>query len=423
MEPPEALLREALRAAPRRFRLPPLPADAAAARSSGAATALAFAIEAEDRDVFLEALAALIRESLQPRGGDPEFQALLLRRQDPAAEEFARLAAQDKADRRAVRDAVQAIAHPARIQRMEDAASREAGTRLQAFLAGAQWAALRQAAPSLPQQALARLERAAALEGLPGVRRFMALRERQGPQAGSDEALARGRARGRVGVAAEQAALRALAEVAEALNLRGGAAQFRVVSSLRTPVGFPGIARKAKEEWDAAIVVAQPQDPAADIALLAEVKATPAAAASDLSRLLRGLERLALADAQHDYTFAAAEVPVRLTGASLRALQPQGRALPPQVIYCCTADREAHPRVLGASARAVLLAEPGSLAFAMRLEQGGFPSQELLAPVWDALQVSDHLRAARHQYETAQVARAAMVHPQDLLETVRQLSG
>ena len=80
----EALLLAALRTAPRRFRMPPLPAGVDAARASGVEDALAFAIEsartaqeagvlppAPVKALFNWALAGLVRRALAPAGGDP----------------------------------------------------------------------------------------------------------------------------------------------------------------------------------------------------------------------------------------------------------------------------------------------------------------------------------------------------------------
>jgi hypothetical protein len=38
--------------------------------------------------------------------------------------------------------------------------------------------------------------------------------------------------------------------------------------------------------------------------------------------------------------------------------------------------------------------------------------------VWEALGSAPHLRAALHQAQTARLARAAMLHPDDLVEAV-----
>jgi hypothetical protein len=94
--------------------------------------------------------------------------------------------------------------------------------------------------------------------------------------------------------------------------------------------------------------------------------------------------------------------------------------LPPHVIYCCSAPPEAHPPVLSAASKAVLLGEPTSLAFADQVLAGQLPTPASLEPVWNALTTEPRLRSALHQYDTAQKARAAMLHPADLLASVAQ---
>jgi len=75
--------------------------------------------------------------------------------------------------------------------------------------------------------------------------------------------------------------------------------------------------------------------------------------------------------------------------------------------------------VLSAATKAVLLAEPASLAFAQQVARGeAAPPHAALAPAWHALFTAPRLRAALHQYETAAKARAAMLHPDDLLPAV-----
>jgi hypothetical protein len=85
------------------------------------------------------------------------------------------------------------------------------------------------------------------------------------------------------------------------------------------------------------------------------------------------------------------------------------------VIYCCTAPTEERPPVLGAASKAVLGAEPASLAYARELAAGRAASAEMLAPVWDALTQAPRLRATLHQHATATAVREAMLHPADLL--------
>lgn len=428
MQPAEALLQAALQAAPRRYRLPPLPADPRAAAAQGLETALACALEAARRgdggawqDLFTASLATLIREALQPQAGDPAFQALVLRTGEPEVEEHARLAAQEPADRRALRTQVDAAAHPGKLRGLPPGAARDALARLHTLAGAGDWAGVRAAADLLPavqaNPALARLERGAALLSSPAVRHYRELCTRHGPPAGSDAATARGRAAARTGAAAERAAVAAFEAIAQLLAPPG--ADLRVLRSLRPARGFPGAAANAKDEWDVALLQGTP----ARIVLLAEVKASPAAAAADFTRLLRGLRRLAAADPQQAYAFGSADGQVKLPGAALRELQPTGHALPARVIYCCTAPPEARPQMLGAAGKSVLVAEPASLAFARAVAAGAAPPQQDLAPVWQALTREPRLRAALHQYQTAQAVRAAMLHPDDLLAAVRCLVG
>lgn len=446
------LLLAALAATPRRYRMPSLPADAAAARAEGPEVALAFAIEAarhakesggapaaQAQDLFTWGLAEFIREALAPRGGDPGFQALVLQAQDAAVQEYARLATAQAADRRAVRTAVDAVAHPGKLR----GAGEPALARLHALAAAADWPALRQSALALLSQgslpdaaaratleallagsALQRLLRRAELLALAPVQRYRDLCAARGPLAGSDAAAAQGRASARIGQDAEQATAQAFQRIAALLDAGEDAgAVHRALHGLRTPRGFPGDAGKAKDEWDAALVRQAPGASGAQILLLAEVKASPAAATSDFSRLRRGLQRLAQASADRSYAFLSDDGEVPVDGTSLRALQPDGHVLPAHVVYCCSAPPEPQVQVLAAASKSVLAAEPASVAFAQRLARGETPPHGALAPVWQALATAPRLRATLHQFETACAARDAMIHPQDLLSAVEAVVG
>jgi len=449
LRPPDALLLAALRAAPRRYRLPPLPQDLAAAAAADPETALAFAIEgarlaghrrtpppAGLQDLFTRSLATLIRAALATQGGDPAFQALVLRTRDPLVHEYVALAGQAPADRRMVRSATDALAHPGKLRGMAAGPRRDALARLHGLAAAGAWAALAREGEHLPDRdtvgealaaaanaltghpALARLVRNDALLQHDGVQRYLALCGQRGPAAGSDAAAAQGRASARAGEAGEQATVRAFREIVGRLDrAEPPADRLRVVRGLRTTRGFPGAATKAKEEWDAALVRADHGGPA-DIVLLAEVKAVPAAATPDFSRLHRGLQRLAQASADRAYAFASADGELQVAGESLRRLQPRGRALPPHVIYCCCAPAEVQPQMLSAASKAVLLAEPASLAFADQFARGAAPHEAMLAPVWQALLTAPRLRSALHQDETSRAVREAMLHPGDLLAAV-----
>ena len=438
----------ALRQAPRRYRLPPLPAGAPQARAAGIDAALTFAIEAARtgqpapdavRELFTWALGAFIRAAMAPAGGDPSFQALVLQAHDAQVREFVRLSAEALSDRRALRSLTDAIAHPGKTRALPPGPARDALARLHALAASQAWTDLRAALQDVdmlqgsaalqggdpPQHgdaaqpaaletirtstALQRLLRRDALLANPAVQRYLALCEQRGPAAGSRAAAAQGRSAARAGAEAERATIEAFRQLAALLQPHAPAA-CRVLRSLRPPSGFPGERGKAKDEWDAAIACGP------EILLLAEVKAAPAAASSDFSRLHRGLQRLAQAQADQAYDFASADGPVRILGASLRELQPPARGLPAHVIYCCTAPAEAQPQWLAAASKAVLAAEPASLAYAQQLAQGGAPDDAQLQPVWEALTHAPRLRATLHQDATARLVRAAMLQPQDLVD-------
>ena len=409
----DELLMKAVRSAPRRYRLPPLPADADAPASVRLACAIEEARAGRDaRERFTASLAELIVAALRAEDGDASFQALVLRTQHAEVAEHVRLAAQAPADRRAVRATVDALAHPGKLRAMAAGAERDALARLHRLASDGAWEELASTVAGTPAEvALQRLLRGDALLANANVRAYERLMARRGPPAGSDDAAAQGRTSARLGEVAEAEAVQVFRRIAQRLDGLAGHEAYRVARSLLTPRGFPGAAEKTKDEWDVALVRG------ADLVLVAEVKASPAAATSDLARLLRGLRRLAHADAHTDYGFPSADGEVRLSGASLRALQPHGHALPPQVIYCCTAPPDADAPLLSAAARAVLLAEPASLAFADALLRGASPSHGQLLPVWEALTSAPRLRSALHQYDSARVAREAMLHPEDLLQT------
>ncbi|MBL0420744.1 hypothetical protein JI739_10350 [Ramlibacter sp. AW1] len=445
MNPPGLgrLLRQAIAAAPRRFRWPPLPADAQAAWQAGADVAMAFALETArlarqagkpvpeaGRALFIRSLALLVRQALVEGTGDPAFQALVLRSQEPRVDEFVRLSSQRVADRRAVRSAVNALAHPGKLRGLPPQPWHEALARLHDFAAAQAWGELRMALEQmlaradppesalpdplralLDQPSLQRLEQADRLRDLPGVQRYLALCAQRGPLAGSAAASAMGRASARTGNGAEKATVDVLRTLAERLAPLGGP-RLRVGRGLRTPAALERL-DKSKDEWDAALLQGD------EVVLLAEVKASPAAAVPDLPRLLRGLERLAAADAGGLYTFPSADGPVTLAGASLRQLVPRGRELPPHVVYFCSPPGPPQPVPwLAASTRAVLLSEPHSLAFARALAAGTPPAPDSLAPVWDALLHAPRLRAALHQGLTATTVGDATLHPRDLLDAV-----
>lgn len=440
------LLLATLRSALRRYRMPPLPADAASARAAGPEVALAFAVEAARRAVaagaapdpglrplFVEALAAQVARAMAPEG-DPAFQAQVLRASEPAAHEYAALQDEAVADVRSVRAAVDAIAHPGKLRGHGDGPVRAALAQLHALAVARDWAGLRRAAEALRARggdeavratlarllagdALVRLERGDALAPQPAVQAWLALVARAGPQAGTDAAFVRGRDAERAGAAVEEATLAAFAQIAAALSAREPGPRVRAAQGL-LPRGLGDAPAQAKDEWDVALVRDLPNG-TCELLLLAEAKAAPAAATRDRPRLLRGLARLAQAGAAGDIVFASREGELRVAGASLRALAPQGDDAPETVIYSCIAH-EAQVALLAPSARMLLLQQRAATAWAASLAAGAQPSHEPLGTVWQDL-LRGRLQAVLQQYATARAAREAMVHPDDLLAAFQGL--
>lgn len=450
---PQAALRALLRAVPRRYRAPPLPTGLEAAVAAGTEATLAFTIEsarvaaerssplpASHGEAFTIALAALIRRTMTPDGGDPVFQAQVLQSRDKQVRDWVQIESSATADARTLRTAVDAFAHPGKLRDMAEGERRDALSHLHALVAAGEWRALALKAESLvtslnedeatlrsslrdlaTHPALQRRIRAEAMAMLEPVQRYRALRARRVPPAGSDIALDQGRAAAREGAQAEHAAAAALRQVAAYLNELEGDQRgpYRVLRTLLTPRELSGGGDRSKEEWDAAIVQSV-DDGLCDVVLLAEVKAAPAAVTSDMPRLLRGLARLAQADGDASFTFSSVDGAVRLRGRSLRALEPLGPSLPEPVIYLCPAPTESRPTLLGAAAKAVLLSEAASLAFACALADGATPLHASLMAVWDALPHEPRLRATLNQYDTAHRARDAMLHTGDLIAAIEQ---
>ena len=91
------------------------------------------------------------------------------------------------------------------------------------------------------------------------------------------------------------------------------------------------------------------------------------------------------------------------------------------MIYCCTAAPETQPSLLSAASKAVLAAEPASIAYAQRLAHASAPDDAMLLPVWEALTQAPRLRATLHQDATARLVREAMLHPRDIVDSLSSL--
>jgi hypothetical protein len=492
------LLDDTLRHTVRRYRAPALPADLDAARAKGAATAIAVAIEHARaalaageapgdgvKTLFLDALARLIGGAMRPLkgvgadavegasdlagsgdlvgGGDPAFQAMVLRHRSAVVREYASLSAHAERDRRTVRAAVNALAHPAKTQRRSPGATREALLTLHAAGEAGDWTQVSDVISPLRDRpdvreepllhrglerllndsALRHLQRLDALSSDDLVTRYRALWDRQGPVAGSEQAAASGAGAQQRGDAVEALATEALEALVGRMNAEAGTARYRVANSLRIPPSFPGDAQRAKSEWDVALLrrhESSTTDEDWDLCLLIEAKASPDAATTDLPRLLRGLRLLAQADVDTSYVFASTDGEIRLRGASLSALPTEEAELARAVLYCCDGAEDRAPRLLNAASRMQLLSAEASLDFAVRLEDGASVGQVgqigqlgqfgkvgpvgpvdplLLAPVWQLLLEAPAFTSVLRQYVTLQAVRELMVHPGDLLAAVQ----
>lgn len=455
LTPLPALFDEILHAVDRRYRLPPLDRAASVAAASNPATAIAIAIEDARRMLadgrtpepalqrrFVDALAQMIRDAMDARAGDPAFRAAMLRHGAPSVREYASLSAHADQDRRALRAAVNAIAHPAKLERHAQAWQRDALARLHAAAAAARWAELdstlqqllalpetatdaafeRNVAELKDSPALERLLRVDALASDAQVEQYRALWERRGPAEGSPLAAAQGATSQQRGAAVEALAAQALDELAARLDAMDERRTYRVVTSMRVPASIPGKHDRAKTEWDA-VLLERPRDgaPAAawNVRFLVEAKASADAATTDLPRLLRGLTLLAQADDDTIYSFDTREGAVRIHGASLAMLSTEHAALSREVLYCCDAPAERSPRLLSAASRMQLLSAQASLDYASALARHVPADPDDLAVVWHALLELPQWRAVLNQYPSLRQVRELMVGIDDLTAAIR----
>lgn len=464
LHPDDVLLQEALRRAVRRFPPPAMPTDLDAALQVGPAAVVAFCVAKADRPFgllpavvlvesverwrrpFTAALAELLARAVEadPVDGDAGWQARVLAAGSPDVKHFLEAVALRDREAAAVRPLVDAVAHPGKLDRLPEGDLREGLVRLhlrgrvgdlegmarevEALLAG----------PAADDPRLVRdLRRlledpalsappadARALDASADVLRYQALRRRAMAAArGTPSAAARGALASGRGAATEAAMCQAFERVARLLAdketaSRGARAAYRVVHRLRVPAGFPGEAKHLKSEWDVALLRAGTTDAGDELVLLAEAKASPEAGGPDLYRLLGGLRRLAQAPDARPIEFSSAEGDVALDARSLSGLAPEGASLPWRVFYGCDAPAEAASPLLSPSARGLLMAHPICLRFAWGLMQGATPSPDELQPLWIELVSQHRLHQVRRQDHMTRVARAAMLHPDDLVAAV-----
>lgn len=464
MRPP--VLDDILRSVARRYRVPSVPDLFPPPESNNPATALAVAIEQAraalargetpdeiSRLAFLEALSLMIRDAMRPEQGDPAFQAMVLQHRAAHVREYASLLARADQDRRVIRSAVNAVAHPAKQARASSDRQAKTMARLHELAFSAAWKKLADATRAvleLPdivvdpplargiarirgEAALDRLQRLKELEPDALVQRYLSLRDRNGPRPGSAGAATQGTASRQRGAEVENLAMQALQALAQKLDREeGSAGSYHVVTSLRVPASLSTNAERAKSEWDAVLLRrAESGEGSWDVLLLVEAKASVEAATTDLPRLLRGLRLLSQADGDTIYTFETRQEAVRLRGTSLSALKAveaaiMGKAeakntdpLKRTVLYFCDAPAEANPRLLSPASRMQLLSAQASLRFANKLAQGHDASPQDLLPVWQDLLESSQWRGVLHQYQALHQVRELMVHADDLMAAIR----
>lgn len=452
LSPPSPLLHGLLRAVVRRYGVPAAPRPQAGHPASSVAVALEQARvalaageppPAATKQAFIEALAQMIQEAMRADYGDPALQALVLRHGAAQVREYASLSAAADQHVRQVLAAVNAVAHPAKRQRMPPGAWRDDLAQLHALAAAASWSTLaglarqRRAAaeaagePSIASAlarlldgpALEQLQRLQALEMDPLVRQYQSLCDRQGPRPGSAAAVAQGLAAQRRGAEVEALAAQALRTFAERLNQAAPAGgSYRVATSMRVPSSIPASADRAKSEWDVVLVrEARSADGAAawDVCLLVEAKASVDAATTDLPRLLRGLRLLAHAEPGAVYAFKTDQGMLPVRGDSLRALPADGPAVADAVLYCCDAPAEPAPRLLNAAGRMQLLSAPASLEYAWRRAEGQPTDTGSLEPVWRQVVSAPEWAPVLNQYSTLRQVRGLMAHTDDLRHAVQ----
>jgi hypothetical protein len=384
----------------------------------------------------------MIHDAMHAECGDPVFQAMVLRHRAVQVREYAALSAHANQDRRLIHTAVNAIAHPAKLQRIPPGPQREALAQLHASASSASWSDLADTAgrllliPEIANEpvlersltrlldspALERLRRLNALACNKLVLQYQSLRDQYGPRSGSPAAVAQGGTSQRRGAAVEESAAQAIETLAQRLNEPGkNRMPYRVVSSMRVPASIPASHKHAKSEWDV-VLLRQAKTVAAtptwDVCLLVEAKASVDAASTDLPTLLRGLQLLASADRTAVYPFKTRQGTVQLRGASLSALPTGEAGLARTVLYCCDAPAETTPRLLSAASRMQLLSAPACLDFAGTLAKKQEPRHQDLESVWHQLLKSPQWGAVLNQYPTLRQVRELMVHPEDLLAAV-----
>lgn len=462
------LLDRVLRATLRRYCVPGPPEVGVAMHSRNLSTMLAQAIEQARQSMtrgnepdaalkhrFVQTLAQMIRDAMRTESGDPAYQAMVLCHQNALVREYVSLSGQIAQDRRAIRRIVDAIAHPGKQQQGLPGWQRDAMVQLYAATSPSftSWSQLSDIAGqllALPQCAsepafqqgvmrilnspeFERMQRLEVLSAMGVIGQYQALLDKQGPRAGSQEAVAQGVTSQQRGAAVEASAAAALQALARRLNHHEHGDQkhtptelkndvYRVVTSMHVPASLASHSDYAKTEWDGVLLRRAGMVDGSmvwDVCLFVEAKASLDAVAADFSRFLRGFEVLAQADEHAVYSFMTREGAILVRGASLCALTTDRADLERTVLYCCDAPVEASPRLLSAANRMRLLTDQASMEFSSKLARKQDPDPQDLVSIWDQLLKSPRWHGVLHQYPDLQQVRELTVHPDDVLMTVQ----
>lgn len=401
--------------------------------------------------------------------GEPAFQALVLRHRSPQVEEYVSLSGSIRQDRQQLVRAINAVAHPGKLQHMPTGWQRDAMAALQRSLPVApsdlkngpmvsqasaptaeshaeskslkslSWAefadALRVVLTSpdistepmlerhlteiLNNPALQRLQRFETLATNQDVCDYLMLQSQQGPRAGSTTAAALGSASRQRGQAVEDKAAQVFRALLARINCQQDASSdalhYQLVTAMHAPSSLTGGARHAKTEWDVVVLERMGTEPDIwDLRLLVEVKASADAAVIDFPRLVRGLELLAQADADQIYTFETAQGRIKIRGASLVGLSTDDAALKKMVRYWCDAPPVLAAQALNPANRMRLLSAPACVAFASLLSQGRYADPAMLEAVWDELLESPRLRPVLHHFPLVQIVQGLTISPVDM---------
>ncbi len=397
--------------------------------------------------MFLNALAALIENTLNNPSTRPGLLCLILEQRCAQVQRYRQRLSTQKHDRRTVLKFVNAFAHPAKTGNTTPRALQALYEKLYQLASQQQWGAFAQflrtqlhssaahrnstlqgqLASILEQAELQHLIELEQLAQDCAIQTYQHYRQKDGPLSGSPEALSLGKRAQARGHAVEQESREVLAELARKLSLAEHR-PYTLISGVHIPAQLIAGKKYAKSEWDALLLRAANQEqqaPVWDVCLLIEAKSSADAADSDLPRLLRGLNLLQdISSPQGSITFSAREGAIALSNQSLRALADHhSQPLPYKVLYCCAEptkpDTHQASSSLHSATRMRLLSAPAALGYAHQVLQGLPNSAQDLRPIWEDLRHTPSWQAVLHQYATQLQASALLVHPADLRVAMR----